>query len=99
MEFSSDSVPALEALPSRWARVVQGDVDAFRELAGSYWYCVYVWWRRTGLEAEPAATATVASFTRWTGSAPPVASDSGAGRMRQWLLARLEELAAADWEE
>jgi serine/threonine protein kinase len=99
MDVPSDSVFPLEALPSRWARIVQGDPEAFRELAGSYWYCVYVWWRRTGLDAEQAATATVASFTRWAGTAPPHASDSDAGRMRQWLPTRLAELAAADWEE
>ena len=84
---------------SRWARATSGpraedSLAALGELAGSYWYCVYAWWRRAGLEADPAATATVASFTRWLRSAPPRADDSGAGRMRNWLPARLAELAA-----
>jgi len=28
--------------PSRWALATQGDPAALGELAGSYWYCVYV---------------------------------------------------------
>ena len=86
-----------EVLRSHWGRALgESDEDrgeALRELAASYWYCVYTWWRRAGLEAERAATATLASFTRWLGEAPPTASDSGARRMREWLQARLAELA------
>ena len=43
--------------------------------------------------ADGAATATVASFTRWLGAFPPEAADSGVERMREWLPARLAELA------
>jgi len=82
---------------SRWSRIVDASGEdwreAFGDLAASYWYCVYAWWRRAGLEADQAATATLGSFTHWLGEAPPGAADSGAGRMREWLPARLAELA------
>jgi Protein kinase domain len=86
-----------EASRSRWDVTVGGSGEdrreAFRELAASYWYCVYAWWRRAGLEAARAEMATLASFERWLGEAPPGELDSGAGRMREWLPARLAELA------
>ena len=86
-----------EVLRSRWGRALgengEDRGEALRELAATYWYCVYAWWRRAGLEADRAATATLASFTHWLSDAPPSASDSGAGRMREWLPARLAELA------
>ena len=87
---------SFEAARSRWNRVLSGDEDdrreALTELAASYWYGVYAWWRRSGLEAADAVTATLASFNRWLGEAPPKISDSGASRMREWLAARLAEL-------
>ncbi len=101
MAAPSDSDQTSPAPPrSRWARATSdaagGDrAEALRELAGSYWYCVYAWWRRAGLDAGEADTATVASFTRWLGEAPPSPEESGVGRMREWLPARLAELAAA----
>jgi hypothetical protein len=86
-----------EASRSRWDVTVGGSGDlqrqAFSELAASYWYCVYAWWRRAGLDADHSATATLASFTRWLREAPPSELDSGAARMREWLPARLAELA------
>ena len=85
-------------MPSRWALATQGDPVALGELAASYWYGVYVWWRRSGLNAEPAASATVGSFTRWMTIRPPSAEDSGAGLMREWLPGRLAELAAEGLE-
>ncbi len=87
---------------SRWARALEGHIDdrreALRELASSYYYCAYAWWRRAGLDAGQASTATVASFTRWLGEAPPAPQDSGAGRMREWLPARLAELTESGVE-
>src|SRR4051812_38648684 len=80
------------APPGRWARALDGDTDALSELAGSYWYCVYAWWRRSGRTPEDAALATVASFTRWLEETPPRAEDSGSGRLREWLPARLSEV-------
>ena len=80
---------------------MQGDAVALGELAASYWYAVYVWWRRSGLEAEAAGAAgaaTVASFTRWMTTHPPGAEDSGAGLMREWLPGRLAELAVEGLE-
>jgi len=87
---------ASEAPRSRWNRAAASSGEdrneALRDLAASYWYCVYAWWRRAGLDADHAATATLSSFTRWLGEAPPDASDSGAARMRDWVPARLVEL-------
>ncbi|MGB8170851.1 MAG: protein kinase, partial [Chthoniobacteraceae bacterium] len=102
MASSPDSASNDSAPPqSRWARATSGagtddGREALRELAGSYWYCVYAWWRRAGLEASRAAAATLASFTRWLGDAPPTAEDSGVARMREWLPARLAEQAASE---
>ncbi|MEO7319490.1 MAG: serine/threonine-protein kinase, partial [Chthoniobacteraceae bacterium] len=83
---------------SRWAQATRGDPQALEELAGSYWYGVYAWWRRSGLDAERGARATTASFTRWIRSEPPMVDDSGAGLMREWLQVHLVELVAKGWE-
>ncbi len=85
-------------LPSRWALATQGDSQALGELADSYWYCIYAWWRRSGLAAVEAASATQAGFTRWMRIRPPGVGDSGVGLMREWLPGRLAELAAEGWE-
>ena len=98
MDTTPDSPSTIATPPSRWALAVRGDPAALSELAGSYWYCVYFWWRRSGLEADAAGTATVASFTRWMATRPPSGDDSGAGLMREWLPGRLAELAAEGWE-
>jgi RNA polymerase sigma-70 factor (ECF subfamily) len=78
---------------------LSGDTDAASEamksIAASYWYPVYAWWRRAGLPAEKAASATEASFTRWRDKEPPRAGDEGATRLREWLLARLRGLATS----
>lgn len=82
------------APPSRWARATRGDQEAFRELAGSYWYCAYAWWRRSGIEPAQAAAATAAAFTRSTPDAPPPGEAHSVNtRMRLWLPAYLAELA------
>ena len=88
------------ARPSRWKLAQDGAdrsaaVAALRELAGSYWYCVYAWWRRAGLDATGAPAATLASFGQWLGDAAPQAADSGSARLREWLAARLAELSAS----
>ena len=77
---------------SRWARALEGDTEALRELAASYWYAVYVWWRRSG--SEEAGALTQACFTRWLTIAPPHTSHPSAARFREWLLAQLPVLAA-----
>src|SRR5262245_41030205 len=79
--------------PSRWARATEDDKEALRELAGSFWYCAYAWWRRSGLEAGEAANATAASFTRWLTSSARRAAHTRGGRMREWMPARLGEFA------
>ena len=98
MSDPSKSEAVGEPSRSRWFRSVGGSGedqrDALVELANSYWYCVYAWWRRAGLATESAATATLASFTRWLDQVPPNPSDSYSGRMREWLTARLAELEA-----
>ena len=101
MNDSRNSESGVEALPSRRRRSFGGDddrVEALCELAGWYWYCVYAWWRRAGLDAEEAATATAVSFGRWMGESPPSPADVGAGRMREWVPARLAELRSTGLE-
>ena len=77
---------------SRWARALEGDAEALRELAASYWYPVYAWWRRSGF--DDAGTLTQACFARWLTAVPPQATEPGAARLREWLLAQLPALAA-----
>lgn len=90
---SAVSTQAPTPAPGRWARALTGEAEPLRELAESYWYCAYAWWRRAGLDADHACTATVASFTRWLSTKPPSREDSAAPRLRAWLPARLAELA------
>jgi len=101
MEASSNTDESA-ASNSRWGRATSDAGDdgreALSELAASYYYCVYAWWRRAGHEAEAAAAATLASFARWLGDAPPRRTDSGSERMRTWLLERLVELSGETLE-
>jgi len=81
------------APPSRWARATGGDRVALRDLAASYWYCAYIWWRRSGLESAQAATATAATFSGLPEEAPEAGASHARGtRMREWLLAHLAEM-------
>ncbi|MEQ1861643.1 MAG: hypothetical protein ABMA13_17125 [Chthoniobacteraceae bacterium] len=88
-----------DSQPGHWATALSADTDAARramnEIAASYWYPVYAWWRSAGLPAEKSALATEASFTRWRDKEPPTTADEGAARLREWLLARLRVLASA----
>ncbi len=97
MNLISNPQPDASAPPRHWATALSGDATAVRqaihEIAASYWYPVYAWWRRAGLSAEKAAIATEASFTRWRDKEPPTPTDEGASRMREWLLVRLRGLA------
>lgn len=94
MDTAHDSAQSATATPpSRWTRATEDDTHALRELAASFWYCAYAWWRRSGLDASEAATATVESFTRWLTHSPPRAAHTRGGRMREWLPARLGEMA------
>ena len=98
MSSTTDSQPEAVTL-GHWSIALFSDAPAARqamnEIAASYWYPVYAWWRRAGLPAEKAAIATEACFTRWRDKEPPAATDEGSPRLRQWLLARLRVLASA----
>ncbi len=88
-----------QATPSvgLWSRTVgvdgQPDPQALRELAETFSYCVYAWWRRAGLDPVSTATASIACFERWLGEFPPRPGDENVARMRDWMIARLPELA------
>jgi serine/threonine protein kinase len=94
MSTPTPDAPSTEAAPpSRWARATGGDRVALRDLAMSHWYCAYVWWRRSGLEAAQAATATVATFSSQPEEVSAVGATRARGaRMREWLSAHLAEL-------
>ena len=102
--MSDTPIPDLsaEGCQTRWGRVFgerdAEQVEAFKELAASYWYCVYAWWRRAGLDPADADTGTLACFTHWMREAPPATSDLGAARMREWISAHLAELARDEVE-
>jgi formylglycine-generating enzyme required for sulfatase activity/predicted Ser/Thr protein kinase len=87
---------------SRWGRVLHEEDwrASLEELAGSYYYCVYAWWRRDGLAPAETAEATVATFSRWLAERRPMLMDSGATSMREWAPQRLAELErnGIDWE-
>ena len=44
--------------------------EAFREVAASYWYCAYAWWRRAGLDAAHAVTRMAKASSTATSSPP-----------------------------
>ena len=67
--------------------------EAIKEFGEKYWYCVYVWWRRAGLDPITAATATAASFNIWANEKPPKMSDPNADNMRGWTALRLHDMA------
>jgi hypothetical protein len=87
------------AAPGHWKTALSSDGESARramtEIAASYWYPVYAWWRSAGLPAEKAAIATEASFTRWRDREPAARTDEGAARLREWLLVRLRGLASS----
>ena len=88
------SAPDAALTRSRWALACRGDEKAFRELAESYWYCVYAWWRRAGLDSVKAPTATLASFSRWLSDPAPLAAEIS-NRLREWIPSRLTELSVS----
>ncbi|MGB8166904.1 MAG: bifunctional serine/threonine-protein kinase/formylglycine-generating enzyme family protein [Chthoniobacteraceae bacterium] len=100
--LTQDREPARAAPSSRWARAISAPGEdgrtALSELAASYWYCAYAWWRRAGFEAGEAASATRACFSRCLGEAPPQEIDSGSARLREWLPSRLAEFAGSEVE-
>src|SRR3954470_16134380 len=81
---------------TRWAHVLRAKdakwQEALAELASSYYYCAYAWWRRTGLEPADAAEATVAAFSMWLQTERPSAEQSGGRSMREWMARRLPDL-------
>src|SRR5687768_10895688 len=93
---SESSEPA--APPSRWRRAQAGCASdarlAIQELAESYWYCIYVWWRRLEPSGARAATATLACIQRWLNETP-LKPGADIARLREWIPARLVELATS----
>ncbi|HSI11433.1 MAG TPA: protein kinase [Chthoniobacter sp.] len=94
MDIPTPEAPSTKVTPpSRWARATGGDREALRDLAASYWYCAYIWWRRSSLDAASAATATVATFSHQPEGAPEAGASHARGtRMREWLSAQLAEM-------
>jgi serine/threonine protein kinase len=96
MSLPGENPPDLDApaVASRWSGALAGEPEPLRELAESYWYCIYAWWRRAGLEPESAHSATIAAVHRWVTSEPPRADEAQAARLREWLPARLNQLSS-----
>ncbi len=76
-----------------WGRTLAGDTAALRTLGLRFWPPIYMWWRRAGLGPKKAVIATEACFERWLGKEPPLDSHPGSLRMRDWVLAQLNDLA------
>src|SRR4051794_20665475 len=100
MSLTGENPPDSDApaVASRWARAIAGETEALRELGESYWYCLYAWWRRAGLEREATHSATIAAVPRWLTTEPPTADDPQAARLREWMPARLNPLSAEPME-
>lgn len=94
-EPTNPSKPPIGAgLWSKALAGVQPDAGgAIGRLGAIYWYPIYAWWRRAGLPAKKAVFATEACFERWLGGEPPRADDAGSLAMREWTVARMEDLA------
>ena len=86
-----------QSLSGLWQKVVTGvranADDGMRRLGGLYWYPIYSWWRRAGLPAKKAVFATEGAFERWLNLEPPRLEDAGSLAMREWVIARIEDLA------
>ncbi len=86
-----------DAVDGLWTRSVgsggEPDSAALLELFQTYWYPIYVWWRRAGLDADSCAVATLASIEAWMGPDAPSAQDEGVDRVRDWVPARLRQCA------
>jgi hypothetical protein len=97
MNTDSQSASGAQSFTGLWHDVVAGvranADDGLRRLGGLYWYSIYAWWRRAGLPANKAVFATEGSFERWLDLEPPRLGDAGALAMREWTIARIEDLA------
>lgn len=80
-----------------WKRAVAGDGAALETLAERYWYPAYVWLRMAGNESSDAAFQILSFFARLQTTHAPKAGEPGAGRLREFILARLKEFAAEDF--
>ncbi len=87
--------PAASSGPGLWAKVLEGDGAALESLAERYWYPAYVWLRVSGNDAADTAIHIVSFFARLQNVSPPRIDEPGATRLRDLMLFRLKEFAAA----
>ena len=103
--MSSGSSPARDRFhTTRWSLVARagGDPrearDALEHLCGAYWYPLYAFARRRGLDHHAAQDAVQAFFARLIEKQDLAAADRARGRFRSFLLASLSHFLANEWD-
>ena len=86
------SIVALAASGSREAR------DALESLCASYWYPLYAFARRRGLDHHAAQDGVQGFFARLIEKQDLTAADRERGRFRAFLLASLKNFLANEWD-
>lgn len=90
---------------TRWSLVLaagrRASPEADRALAalcGTYWYPLYAFARRRGLDAEEARDRTQGFFARLLETEGLAAADRSRGRFRSFLLASFSHFLANEWD-
>jgi DNA-directed RNA polymerase specialized sigma24 family protein len=90
--------------PTRWSLLLDlrsGDVKvadrALGELCRLYWYPVYAFVRREGMDAEDAQDLTQGFFTRLLARGDFLSVDQAKGKLRTYLLAGVKHFMVQDW--
>jgi RNA polymerase sigma-70 factor (ECF subfamily) len=102
---SSRSVPARDRFhTTRWSLVARAGSgsqqarDALETLCEGYWYPLYAFARRRGLDHHAAQDAVQAFFARLIEKQDLAAADRARGRFRSFLLAALSHFLANEWD-
>ena len=73
--------------------------DALAELCRAYWYPLYAFLRRSGLNPEDACDRVQEFFARLLGENWLAQVDRSKGRFRSFLLAALKHFVANEWDK
>lgn len=78
--------------PTRWTLVLRagaGSLSALEDLCGAYWFPVYAWFRKRGMDAEDAAEQTQEFFAGLLRRGDLGKVENDGRRFRAWLYTAL----------
>lgn len=103
-DAADDHEPPARFATTRWSLVLaaqpsdgQGDSDAIAVLCGAYWYPLYAFARRRGMNAEDARDATQEFFCRVLERQYLHLADPSRGRFRSFLLTVFKRFLSAEF--